>query len=322
VLDLGARMNRILEVNEKFGYVLLEPGVSYFQLYEHLQASGSGLMIDCPDLGWGSVVGNALDRGVGYTPYGDHFMWQTGLEVVLPEGDVLRTGMGGVPGSTTWQLFPYGFGPYPDGMFSQSNLGIVTKMGIALMQRPPGSMTFLITFENEADLGRIVDVMLPLRINMAPLQNVPILRNIVLDAGVVSHRDEWYDGDGPLPPEAIERMKRELNLGYWNFYGTLYGPRPVIDGFYAVIKEAFGTIPGARFYTNEDRPEAGDRGAHVLHDRHRINNGIPGLDELKLMDWIPDAGHIAFSPVSAPDGEEALKQFRMVRRRTDERGTD
>jgi 4-cresol dehydrogenase (hydroxylating) flavoprotein subunit len=203
VVNTGARMRRILEVNERFGYALLEPGVTYFQLYEHLQTTGSGLMLDCPDLGWGSVVGNTLDRGVGYTPYGDHFMWQTGLEVVLPEGDVLRTGMGAVPGSNSWQLFPYGFGPYPDGMFTQSNLGIVTKMGIALMQRPPASMSYLITFEHEDDLARIVDIMLPLRINMAPLQNVPVLRNIVLDAGVVSQRTEWYDGDGPLPAEAI-----------------------------------------------------------------------------------------------------------------------
>ena len=53
--------------------------------------------------------------------------------------------------------------------------------------------------------------MLPLRINMAPLQNVPVLRNIILDAGVVSKRTEWYDGDGPLPAEAIERMKTELD---------------------------------------------------------------------------------------------------------------
>ncbi|WP_327312464.1 FAD-binding oxidoreductase [Streptomyces sp. NBC_01235] len=322
VVDTGARMRRILEVNERFGYALLEPGVTYFQLYEHLQTTGSGLMLDCPDLGWGSVVGNTLDRGVGYTPYGDHFMWQTGLEVVLPEGDVLRTGMGAVPGSNSWQLFPYGFGPYPDGMFTQSNLGIVTKMGIALMQRPPASMSYLITFEHEDDLARIVDIMLPLRINMAPLQNVPVLRNIVLDAGVVSQRTEWYDGDGPLPAEAIERMKRELNLGYWNFYGTLYGPPPVIDTYYGMIKDAFGQIPGARFHTHEERPEAGDRGAHALHDRHKINNGIPSLDELKLLDWIPNGGHLAFSPVSAPDGEDALKQFRMVRRRTDEWGTD
>lgn len=29
-----------------------------------------------------------------------------------------------------WQLFNYGFGPYNDGIFSQSSLGIVVKMGI------------------------------------------------------------------------------------------------------------------------------------------------------------------------------------------------
>jgi len=318
IVNTGARMNRILEVNEKYGYALLEPGVTYFDLAKHLEETNSILMLDCPDLGWGSVVGNTLDRGVGYTPYGDHFLWQTGLEVVLPTGELMRTGMGAVPGSNTWQLFPYGFGPYPDGLFTQSNLGIVTKMGIGLMQRPPASLTYLITFENESDLVQLVDVMLPLRINMAPIQNVPVIRNIILDAGVVSKREEWYDGDGPLPDEAIEAMKAELNLGYWNFYGTLYGPPPMIEMFYGMIKQAFGQIPGAKFFTNEDRPEEGDRGAHVLHDRHKINNGFPSLDELKLLDWLPNGGHACFSPVSAPEGSDAFRQFEMVKARADE----
>jgi 4-cresol dehydrogenase (hydroxylating) len=315
IVDLGRRMNRILEVNERFGYALVEPGVSYFDLYKHLTDTGSGLMIDCPDLGWGSVVGNTMDRGVGYTPYGDHFMWQTGMEVVLPTGRVMRTGMGAVPGSNTWQLFPYGFGPYPDGLFTQSNFGIVTKMGIGLMQRPPASMTYLITFENEEDIEQIVDVMLPLRINMAPIQNVPVLRNIILDAGVVSKRSEWYEGDGPLPPEAIDKMKKTLGLGYWNFYGTLYGPPPMIDMFWGMIQQAFGQIPGAKFFTNTERD---DRGGHVLQDRHKINNGIPSLDEMALMDFIPNGGHVCFSPISAPDGKDALRQFKMVKARADE----
>src|SRR5699024_11417200 len=94
----------------------------------------------------------------------------------------MRTGMGALTGSDTWQLFSYGVGPYPDGLFSQSNFGIVTKMGIALMPAPPAAETFVITFEQEEDLAQIVDIMLPLRIGMAPLQSVPVLRNIILDA--------------------------------------------------------------------------------------------------------------------------------------------
>jgi len=74
VLDLK-RMNRIIDVDEKNASVLVEPGVSYFDLYAHFQKNNIRLMIDVPDPGWGSLLGNALDRGFGYlTPMTrDHF---------------------------------------------------------------------------------------------------------------------------------------------------------------------------------------------------------------------------------------------------------
>ena len=318
VVNTGAQMNKIIEVDEKYGYALVEPGVTYFDLAEYLAEHAPTLMIDCPDLGWGSVVGNTLDRGVGYTPYGDHYMWQTGMEVVLPQGEVMRTGMGAVPGSNTWQLFQYGFGPVPDGMFTQSNLGIVTKMGIALMQRAPRMVTYLVAFENESDLPAIVDTMLPLRINMAPIQNVPVIRNIIMDAAAVSKRTDWYAGEGPLPAEAVRKMQDDLNLGYWNFYGTVYGPPPIVDMYLQIIEQAFTQIPGAKFFTNETRNDPADLGAHTLRDRHKINTGTPSLDELALLDFVPNGGHICFSPVSAPDGADAMRQAEMVKARADE----
>ena len=78
VLDLK-RMNRILEVNEKNHYALVEPGVSYFDLYRHIQEKGLKLWIDPPDPGWGSLIGNALERGGGYTPMRDHFDAHCGM---------------------------------------------------------------------------------------------------------------------------------------------------------------------------------------------------------------------------------------------------
>ena len=59
-------------------------------------------------------------------------------------------------------------------------------------------------------------------------------------------------------------MKRELGLGYWNLYGTVYGPPPVMEAFLGMIKDAFLQVPGAQFFTHHDRDEATDRGAHVL----------------------------------------------------------
>ena len=113
MIDLGKRMNKILDINPDDSTCLVEPGVSYYALYEEVQRRGyKHLWIDVPDLGGGSVLGNALDHGVGYTPYGDHWAMHSGLEVVTPTGEVVRTGMGALPGNNTWQVFPYGFGPF------------------------------------------------------------------------------------------------------------------------------------------------------------------------------------------------------------------
>ncbi len=65
VVDLGRRMNKILDIDADNASCIVEPGVSYFALYEEIQRRKLPLWIDCPDLGGGSVLGNAIDRGVG-----------------------------------------------------------------------------------------------------------------------------------------------------------------------------------------------------------------------------------------------------------------
>lgn len=69
-LDLGKNMNRVLQVSEEGAYALLEPGVTFFDLHKYLLNHNSKLMVDVPDLGGGSIIGNTVERGVGYTPYG------------------------------------------------------------------------------------------------------------------------------------------------------------------------------------------------------------------------------------------------------------
>lgn len=82
-LDLGRHMNRVLEINEESAYCLVEPGVTFAALHQELvdRHLDDKLWIDTPDIGGGSVLGNCSDRGVGYTPYGDHFMvsWNRSL---------------------------------------------------------------------------------------------------------------------------------------------------------------------------------------------------------------------------------------------------
>ena len=80
MVDLGKRMNRVLALDDESCFALVEPGVTYFALFEEIRRTGKKVWIDVPDLGGGSVLGNTLDRGVGYTPYGDHFGMHCGTD--------------------------------------------------------------------------------------------------------------------------------------------------------------------------------------------------------------------------------------------------
>ena len=161
VLDLSRL--KAIEFDEANGVVLVEPGVSFFDLYDFLQARGAPYWLSVPGNSWGSVAGNALDRGVGYTPYGDHASRICGLEVVLPDGDLIRTGMGAMEGSPTWNLYRNGFGPGWDTMFCQSNFGIVTRLGLWLMPQPEAVAGYDFEFDKPDDLGWAIDTIMPFR---------------------------------------------------------------------------------------------------------------------------------------------------------------
>ena len=192
VLDLK-RMNRILEVNETNAYALVEPGVSYFDLYNYIQEHKLKVWIDPPDPGWGSPVGNSLERGGGRGPLHDHFATVCGLEVVLPDGELMRTGMGAMPGSKTWQQYRYGFGPYVDGMFSQSNFGIVTKMGVWLLPEPEAYRDGTVMVARHDDLVPFVEI-------LAYLYNSQIVQGtMALDSPLLTYRVSKGGGVVDLP---------------------------------------------------------------------------------------------------------------------------
>lgn len=71
-MDLGRHMNKVLKVDVDGAYALLEPGVTFSDLHNYLVDNNlrDKLWVDVPDLGGGSVIGNTIERGVGYTPYG------------------------------------------------------------------------------------------------------------------------------------------------------------------------------------------------------------------------------------------------------------
>ncbi len=238
LLDLS-RMNRILDFNEDLAYVTVEPGVTQRQLYAFLQERRSGLWMDAtgssPDC---SLVGNAMERGFGHTPYGDHASYVCGLEVVLANGDRIETGFAGFPQSQVGQLNRWGVGPSLDGLFSQSNFGIVTRMTIWLMPAPEYFQAFFFRCDEEGSLGPLVDALRPLRLNGTLRSNIHIGNDYKVIAGITQYPWEATGGETPLLPSHMTALRLKMKFGCWNGSGGLYGTRAQVGEARRLLRRA------------------------------------------------------------------------------------
>jgi 4-cresol dehydrogenase (hydroxylating) len=316
VLDLK-RMNRILEVDKDLAYALVEPGVTYQQLYDHIKERNLGLWLSVPaPSAIAGPTGNTLDRGVGYTPYGEQFLFACGMEVVLANGDVLRTGMGSLPNSNTWQVFKWGYGPYLDGIFTQSNYGIVTKFGFWLMPAPPAYKPFVIRYQNEEDIEEIVEIMRPLRIN-GVIPNAVVIAHALYEAPVVARRSDYVTGPGSIPDAAVRKLIKDHNLGIWNVYAALYGTEEQIALSWKIVTQAFGRSGKGRILTQED--VGGDR---AFAYRAALMRGDMNLQEFSLYNWRGGGGSMWFAPVSQARGSETLKQMSLTKQILAKHGLD
>ncbi len=277
-LDLK-RMNRILEVNEEHAYVLVEPGVSFFDLYRYIQEKDIKLWLDVPYPGWGSVIGNTIEHGMGYTSHSDRMAFQCGMEVVLPDGDLVRTGMGAIPDSKTWQMYKHSLGPDLDGLFYQTNLGVVTKMGLWLMPEPEVYLACDINAPRFEDLATLIDAMRPLRHS-----------GIIPNNATVAPR-------GVFSQEGIDLSKGHPG---WVNYLAFYGPGKVVDAQVEYVLDQHSRIPGITFekrrYTSPLIPEN-------MSITDKVQAGIPTLI---LIDH-----PIFFSPVLPFSGETVMEQIEV-----------
>jgi 4-cresol dehydrogenase (hydroxylating) len=161
VVDLG-RLNRIREVNVSGQYAVIEPGVTQGQLFDHLQAQHLPLLLNVTGAARDtSLIGNALERGIGY--FSTRANSLSGMEIVLGSGEILRTGFSHIANVQTAYGYRHGIGPELDGLFAQSNFGIVTSAGFELMPRPEAAMAVIAKIKSHDQLAAFVDALADLR---------------------------------------------------------------------------------------------------------------------------------------------------------------
>jgi 4-cresol dehydrogenase (hydroxylating) len=230
------KMNKILEVNTELAFAVVEPGVSFRQLHSYLIENNIPLWIDCTDgPPEGSVMGNSLERGIGETDYGDHFGNICGMEVVLPDGTMLRTGGGPMENFRSWNTYKWGVGPSLDGLFSQSNFGIVTKMGVWLRPKPEKFLSCLFELKDPKNFSLLIDGLRHLQLQGVLQSKVHLINEVATRAVSV---EDYNDPEQTL---------RGYKLPSWSFAAGLYGSHEQVRINARSIRAVLGPLGTLQF---------------------------------------------------------------------------
>ena len=150
-----SRLDRILEINERDMYVVVQVGVTWAKLNEALAARGLRTPFYGPFSGLTATVGGSLSQNSvtwGTGVFGVSGETPLGVEVVLGTGETIRTGSwGGANGAP----FLRSYGPDLTGLFMGDcgALGIKTAVSLRLMRRNSHVMGVSFGFQNFAKLA-------------------------------------------------------------------------------------------------------------------------------------------------------------------------
>lgn len=211
VLDL-CKMNKIIAIRIPDRSVVVQPGVVYADLETALDPYGFFFPPD-PASGkactlGGNVATNAGGiRGAKYGVTRDYVM---GLEVVLPHGQLMRTGTACMKSSSGYDLTRLFVG-------SEGTLGIITEILLKISPKPLSHKTALGVFSSLRDAGRAVsDIMhsgiIPSVLEIMDANSIRVLRDIARFPLPEAAAVILTETDGYTPEETGFQMARILEV--------------------------------------------------------------------------------------------------------------
>lgn len=202
-------------------------------------------------------MGNILERGVGMGRLGDHFGNVIGMEIVLPSGELLRTGILRVAASSsgidTTQIAPYswGVGPYLDGIFSQSNFGICTALALRLDPIQEAAEACYCLSPDEDALAAIVEVVRELSFAgvLSGSANI-ISRNRVIAARM---QYPWQETNGktPLSKDLSRCLGTRFAIPAWTTMLFLEGKCGLVRAQKRELKRSLSNITSEQRFFSE-----------------------------------------------------------------------
>lgn len=257
LVDLSAmdKIRNAASISPDHPVALIEPGVSQQQLHQHLARHAPTLRFNVTGSAAStSIIGNALDRGVGYSgPRVDDLF---ALEVVLGTGDVIHTGFRRLGEESPLAHFHrHGLGPLPDGLFFQGNFGIVTSACFRLQRRRPVELALSIGLRDGARLAEFLNGLIDLRRD-GLLTAVTHVGNsaragATLRAGLSTYLRDRCQLEGTALRDEIDAALKVVAGTPWTGLAGLTGTAGQVRAELAEIRGRLRGLGDVRTFTNQ-----------------------------------------------------------------------
>ncbi|MBB3131578.1 glycolate oxidase [Paenibacillus rhizosphaerae] len=193
------RMNRILEIDMENLTAIVQPGLNTKQFITHVEELGLFYPPDPSSMSISTLGGNIAEcsgglRGLKYGTTKDYVI---GLEAVLANGDIIRTGgklMKDVAGYDLTKLL----------VGSEGTLAIITEATLKLIPPPKYKKTMLAMYKDLYGAARTVSKIIENRIIPATLE--------ILDRSTIRVVDDYAKLGLPLDMEAILLIEQDGDM--------------------------------------------------------------------------------------------------------------
>jgi 4-cresol dehydrogenase (hydroxylating) len=232
--------------------VTVEPGVTQQDLFDYLQENNANYMV--PTTGAGpdcAILSNAIERGYGITPNTQHFDAVTSLKGYWATGEFFESAISALDKSKNAdgtyrdlsdKTFRNGLGPYIDGLFTQSSLGIVTEITIRLARKREAFKSFFIKVYNDDLLKEVVPL---IQRTLRDYEGIVGSVNLMDKSRILSMFADNPNGTSKhqvMSAQQIEDIAKQQDTPCWTIVGTIYGTSSVVNVVAKEIRSLFKQI--------------------------------------------------------------------------------
>ena len=190
VVLVTSRLNRIIEIDTDNLTAIVEPGAVCGEFQKEVEKYGLYYPPDPASLAFSTLGGNVAEcaGGPSALKYGVTRDYVTGLEIVLPTGDIITTGVQTMKGVVGYDLTRLIIG-------SEGTLAIITKIYLRLIPKPETSVTLMVFFKTMDDSAHAVSSIIRNKVVPAKLE--------FMDRGSIECVNTYQNLGFPAETEAL-----------------------------------------------------------------------------------------------------------------------